>query len=34
MPENRIQKFFAEPIPENEQAERSIRLYLAIKEAG
>jgi L-arabinose isomerase len=28
---NRIQKLFAERIPENEQAERSIRLYLAIR---
>jgi L-arabinose isomerase len=27
----RIQKLFAEPIPENEQAEKSIRLYLALK---
>ena len=27
----RIQKFFAEPIPGDDQAERSIRLYLAIK---
>ncbi|HCU19053.1 MAG TPA: hypothetical protein DF818_07235 [Bacteroidales bacterium] len=27
----RIQKLFAKPIPENEQAEKSIRLYLAIK---
>jgi L-arabinose isomerase len=27
----RIQKFFSEPIPSNEQAERSIRLYLALK---
>ncbi|MCK9410655.1 MAG: hypothetical protein M0Q53_00045 [Prolixibacteraceae bacterium] len=27
----RIQKLFPEPIPENEQAEKSIRLYLAIK---
>ena len=27
----RIQKLFAEPIPDNDQAERSIRLYLAIK---
>jgi len=27
----RIQKLFSEPIPENEQSERSIRLYLAIK---
>ena len=26
-----IQKFFAEPIPDNDQAERSIRLYLALK---
>jgi L-fucose isomerase-like protein len=26
-----IQPFFAEPIPENETADRSIRLYLAIK---
>lgn len=26
-----IQKFFAEPIPENDQADRSIRLYLALK---
>ena len=28
---NRIQKVFAEPIPDNDQAERSIRLYLALK---
>jgi L-fucose isomerase-like protein len=28
---SRIQKLFSEPIPENDQAERSIRLYLAIK---
>ena len=27
----RIQKLFSEPIPANDQAERSIRLYLAIK---
>ena len=27
----KIQKLFARPIPENEQAEKSIRLYLAIK---
>ena len=27
----RIQKLFTEPIPENDQAERSIRLYLALK---
>jgi len=27
----RIQKLFAEPIPDNDQAERSIRLYLALK---
>jgi L-fucose isomerase-like protein len=27
----RIQKLFSEPIPDNEQAEKSIRLYLAIK---
>jgi L-fucose isomerase-like protein len=27
----RIQKLFAEPIPSNDQAERSIRLYLALK---
>jgi len=27
----RIQKLFSEPIPDNDQAERSIRLYLAIK---
>jgi L-fucose isomerase-like protein len=27
----RIQKLFAEPIPENDQADRSIRLYLALK---
>ena len=27
----RIQKLFSEPIPENNQAERSIRLYLALK---
>ena len=27
----RIQKLFSKPIPENEQAEKSIRLYLAIK---
>jgi L-fucose isomerase-like protein len=27
----RIQKLFAEPIPDNDQSERSIRLYLAIK---
>lgn len=27
----RIQKLFAEPIPDNDQADRSIRLYLAIK---
>jgi L-arabinose isomerase len=27
----RIQKLFAEPVPDNDQAERSIRLYLAIK---
>jgi len=27
----KIQKLFAKPIPENEQAEKSIRLYLAIK---
>jgi hypothetical protein len=26
-----MQKYFAEPIPGNDQAERSIRLYLAIK---
>ena len=30
----KIQKFFSEPIPYNEQAERSIRLYLAIKKLG
>jgi len=28
---NEIQKFFAEKIPENDQADRSIRLYIAIK---
>lgn len=28
---NRIQKYFAETIPDNEQSDRSIRLYLAIK---
>jgi L-fucose isomerase-like protein len=27
----KIQKLFSKPIPENEQAEKSIRLYLAIK---
>lgn len=27
----RIQKFFSEPIPSDDQADRSIRLYLAIK---
>jgi len=27
----RIQKLFAEPIPDNDQAERSIRLYIALK---
>lgn len=27
----KIQKLFAKPIPENEQSEKSIRLYLAIK---
>jgi L-arabinose isomerase len=27
----RIQKLFAEPIPDNDQAERSIRLYLALR---
>jgi L-fucose isomerase-like protein len=27
----RIQKYFAEPIPDDEQSNRSIRLYLAIK---
>ena len=27
----KIQKFFAEPIPEDETSERSIRLYLALK---
>jgi L-arabinose isomerase len=27
----RIQKYFAEPIPDNDQSERSIRLYLALK---
>ncbi len=27
----RIQKLFSEPIPDNDQAERSIRLYLALK---
>ena len=27
----RIQKYFAEPIPDNEQSDRSISLYLAIK---
>jgi L-fucose isomerase-like protein len=27
----RIQKLFAEPIPDNEQAEKSVRLYLALK---
>jgi len=27
----RIQKLFSEPIPDNDQADRSIRLYLAIK---
>ena len=27
----RIQKLFSEPIPNNDQAERSIRLYLALK---
>ena len=27
----RIQKLFAEPIPDNDQAEKSIRLYLALK---
>ena len=27
----RIQKFFNEPIPQNEQADRSIKLYLALK---
>jgi L-fucose isomerase-like protein len=27
----RIQKLFAEPLPDNDQAERSIRLYLALK---
>jgi len=26
-----IQKYFSEPIPDNEQSDRSIRLYLAIK---
>lgn len=28
---HRMQKLFSKPIPENEQAEKSIRLYLAIK---
>lgn len=28
---NNLQKYFAEPIPTDEQAERSIKLYLAIK---
>ena len=28
---NEIQKFFSEKIPENDQADRSIRLYIAIK---
>jgi len=28
---NEIQKFFAEKIPENDQSDRSVRLYLAIK---
>jgi L-fucose isomerase-like protein len=27
----RIQKLFAEPIPDNDQAEKSVRLYLALK---
>ena len=27
----RIQKLFSEPIPDNDKAERSIRLYLALK---
>jgi L-fucose isomerase-like protein len=27
----RIQKYFSEPIPDNDQADRSIRLYLALK---
>lgn len=27
----RIQKLFAEPVPDNDQADRSVRLYLALK---
>ena len=28
---SRLQKFFSEPIPDNDQSDRSIRLYLAIR---